>query len=82
VLARGIEGLNHQRFLEAVLAEFGPDARQQPMLDCAPAARFAPLLQPLGQAGRGTAAAGGAELQQAVAALAQSVQALGSLLPR
>lgn len=44
VLARGLTGMTNERYLQAVLDEFGAGARQQPMLDCAPAARAAPLL--------------------------------------
>jgi hypothetical protein len=47
VLGRGIGGMTHDGFLRAVLGEFGAGARQQPMLDCAPAARARVLLQPL-----------------------------------
>ncbi len=49
VLGRGIGGVTHEGFLRAVLGEFGTGARQQPMLDCAPAARAHYLLQPLPQ---------------------------------
>lgn len=34
VLARGTNGLTNAGFLEAVLQAFGPNARQQPQLDC------------------------------------------------
>jgi hypothetical protein len=82
VLGRGIQGMSNERFLQAVLAEFGTGAQQQPMLDCAPAARAAPLLLPLAGGARATdepqAAAGSREatLALAVQALAQSVQLL------
>ncbi|MEJ8836940.1 caspase family protein [Ramlibacter sp. AN1133] len=82
VLGRGIQGLSNEAFLQAVLTEFGSNAQQRPMLDCASGARAAPLLLPLAGGGRAVDAcppgAGSREaaLVQAVQALAQSVQAL------
>lgn len=85
VLKRGVRGVSNEAFLNAVLAEFGTGAQQRPMLDCASAARSAPLLQPVGAAGGGARPVGDdaaaapsrdAVLRQAVSALAHSVQAL------
>ena len=81
VLARGIQGLSNEAFLQAVLTEFGANPQQRPMLDCAAAARPAPLLLPLA-GGRAAASCAGdasgrdAVLAQAVQALARSVQVL------
>ena len=46
ILSRGGGGggLTNERFQEAVVAAFGKHARQHPLLDCAAAARQAPLL--------------------------------------
>ena len=82
VLGRGIHGLTHERFLQAVLAEFGPGAAQEPLLDCAPEARQRLLLQPLGRSALpGDAAAASSSdalLLQAATALAHLVIALSS----
>ena len=48
VLGGGIAGLSHEEFARRVVMAFGPGLRQHPDLDCAPAARSLPLLQPLG----------------------------------
>jgi hypothetical protein len=58
ILQRG-EPLTNERFQEAILTAFGAQARQHPLLDCAGAARPAPLfgLPPAGavpSGGRGT----------------------------
>ncbi|HET8744101.1 MAG TPA: caspase family protein, partial [Ramlibacter sp.] len=89
VLARGIQGLSNEAFLQAVLTEFGSNAQQRPMLDCASASRSAPLLLPLagGQRTDQAAASGAAAAQpsadardaallHAVQVLAESVQLL------
>ncbi len=43
-------GQTHDQFLEQVLAAFGPQARQHPVLDSSPQARQQLLLQPLAPA--------------------------------
>ena len=47
VLGAGIDGLSNEQFLQRVVAAFGPDAAQNPMLDCADGAGPGGLLQPL-----------------------------------
>jgi hypothetical protein len=72
------QGLTNEAFQHAVVAEFGPGARQKPWLDCATSARGQLLLQPLGRSA-GTPAvpatrpAVAGDLAPAVVALAESV---------
>ena len=47
-LRAGINGVSNDQFFRNVLDAFGSARRQTPYLDCAPAARDLPLLQPLG----------------------------------
>ena len=61
VLAAG-GTLSHEAFQAAVAREFGPAPAQHPQLDCAPAARGRPLLQPLGSGALPSATAPGAAL--------------------
>jgi Caspase domain len=57
ILRRG-EPMTHEQFQDAVVTAFGPRAAQHPLLDCAAAARSAPLFgaraKGTGVAGRGT----------------------------
>lgn len=48
VLERGVAGLSNDQFLQQVVTAFGPDAAQNPMLDCADGAGARGLLQPYG----------------------------------
>jgi hypothetical protein len=54
-LRNGIDNVTHEAFVERVRRAFGARPRQHPELDCAPARRKDPLLQP----GSGGAAANG-----------------------
>jgi hypothetical protein len=47
VLARGAASMTNTQFGEGVIFEFGPGARQRPLLDCAPNASAFGFLQPL-----------------------------------
>ena len=47
VLRSGLAGISNQEFAERVIAAFGDKPAQHVYLDCAQAARSAPLLQPL-----------------------------------
>ncbi len=51
VLAGGVLGLTNASFHEKVLGMFRGDGGQTPRLDCAPAARARPLIQPLARSG-------------------------------
>lgn len=44
LLMRGFSGWTNRLFLDTVIATFGPDAGQTPVLDCAPPAMALPLL--------------------------------------
>lgn len=59
ILASGIGGLTNERFAERVRREFGPNPRQHPELDCAPAAASRGLLQPIGAPALVAAGGGG-----------------------
>ncbi|MEZ4707637.1 MAG: caspase family protein [Caldilineaceae bacterium] len=48
LLRAGFNGVSNDQFFKNVLDAFGSARRQTPVLDCAPAARDLPLLQPLG----------------------------------
>ncbi|CAM4174673.1 caspase family protein [Vreelandella rituensis] len=47
LLRAGIQGMTNEQFNQRIVADFGPGARQRPMLDCAPAAILLGLLAPL-----------------------------------
>jgi hypothetical protein len=47
ILQRGIQGLNHDAFIQQVKDAFGQAPRQHPILDCAPSRLGAAILQPL-----------------------------------
>src|SRR5690606_18043909 len=72
ILASGIGGLTNERFAQRVRREIGPNPRQHPELDCAPAAASRGLLQPVGAPAL-VAAGGGA---------GSSSPSLGELLRR
>jgi len=47
LLQAGIDGMTHQQFNQRLIAEFGANARQHPILDCASGSYSRTLLQPL-----------------------------------
>jgi hypothetical protein len=48
LLRAGIGGMTNEQFGERISAEFGPGARQRPLLDCSSSVRALGLLMPLG----------------------------------
>jgi hypothetical protein len=85
ILNAGLAGLTHDVFKQRVSEAFGAAPRQHPELDCAPAARERPLLQPLtGQIPLSptpvVSAGAGQNGVDGLAAIAQGLKLLADLL--
>ena len=81
ILAAGLGTLTHEEFQRRVTEAFGATPRQHPDLDCAPAVRSRPLLQPLVAAvATPTRAIGANGAAGSNALIAQSLRAIADAL--